>query len=95
MRTPLFLSWATRMSRADSLIVLDRLMDEWYDGVRADRGLCAAVGFEENMQRRDWEGAKGSIERTYGRSTRDHQASLDTLATAIFCKRVLGRHLAS
>jgi len=79
------------MSRAESLSVLDRLMDEWYDGVKADRGLCAAVGFETSMERHDWEGAKGSIERTYGRATRDHQGSLDTLAAAIFCKRLLGR----
>ncbi|HET7766943.1 MAG TPA: hypothetical protein VFK92_17795 [Burkholderiales bacterium] len=90
IRTP---TWATRMSRAESLTVLDRLMNEWYDGVRADRGLCAAVGFETSMERRDWEGAKGSIERTYGRATRDHQASLDTLAAAIFSKRLLGRDL--
>lgn len=95
MREPLSLSWAIRMSRADSLAVLDRLMSDWYEGVRADRGLCAAVGFEANMERRDWEGAKGSIERTYGRSTREHQASLDTLAAAIFCKRVLGQRLVS
>ena len=77
--------------RAESLSVLDGLMKEWYDGVRADQGLCAAVGFEANMERRDWEGAKGSIERTYGRATRDHQSSLDTLAAAIFCKKHLGR----
>jgi hypothetical protein len=81
------------MSRAESLSVLDRLMNEWYDGVKADRGLCAAVGFEASMERRDWEGAKGSIERTYGRATREHQASLDTLAAAIFCKRLLGSDL--
>jgi hypothetical protein len=81
------------MSRAESLTVLDHLMNDWYDGVRADRGLCAAVGFETSMERRDWEGAKGSIERTYGRATRDHQASLDTLAAAIFSKRLLGRHV--
>lgn len=83
------------MSRAESLTVLDHLMNDWYDGVKADRGLCAAVGFEASMKRRDWEGAKGSIERTYGRATRDHQASLDTLAAAIFCKRLLGRGLVS
>ena len=83
------------MSRAESLTVLDHLMNDWYDGVKADRGLCAAVGFEASMQRRDWEGAKGSIERTYGRATRDHQSSLDTLAAAIFCKRLLGRALVS
>jgi hypothetical protein len=94
MREPLSLSWATRVSRAESLSALDSLMNEWYAGVRADRGLCAAVGFEANMERRDWEGAKGSIERTYGRSTREHQASLDTLAAAIFSKRVLGHPLA-
>jgi hypothetical protein len=79
------------MSRAESLTVLDRLMNDWYDGVKTDRGLCAAVGFEASMERRDWEGAKGSIERTYGRATREHQASLDTLAAAIFSKRLLGR----
>ena len=78
------------MSRAESLKTLDHLMNDWYDGVKADRGLCAAVGFETSMARRDWEGAKGSIERTYGRATRDHQSSLDTLAAAIFCKRLLG-----
>ena len=77
------------MSRAESLTVLDHLMNDWYDGVKADRGLCAAVGFEASMARRDWEGAKGSIERTYGRSTRDHQGTLDTLAAAIQCKRML------
>ena len=93
MIAPLYRSWATRMSRAESLASLYRLMDEWYNGVKADRGLCAAVGFEENMERRDWEGAKGSIERTYGRATRDHQESLDTLAAAIFSKKVLGRRL--
>jgi len=79
------------MSRAESLKMLDHLMNDWYDGVKADRGLCAAVGFETSMARRDWEGAKGSIERTYGRATREHQASLDTLAAAIFSKRLLGR----
>jgi hypothetical protein len=81
------------MSRAESLTVLDCLMNDWYDGVKADRGLRAAVGFETSMSRRDWEGAKGSIERTYGRATREHQASLDTLAAAIFSKRLLGRDL--
>jgi hypothetical protein len=41
------------------------------------------------MEHRDWDGAKGSIERTYGRSTREHQGTLDTLAAAIQCKRML------
>jgi hypothetical protein len=81
------------MSRAESLVALDRLMNEWYAGVRADRGLRAAVGFETSMERRDWEAAKGSIERTYGRANREHQASLDTLAAAIFSKRLLGPQL--
>jgi hypothetical protein len=93
VKEPYIPSWATRISRAESLTALDRLMNEWYDGVKADRGLCAAVGFEASMERRDWVGAKGSIEHTYGRATRDHQASLDILAAAIFCKRLLGRHV--
>jgi hypothetical protein len=77
------------MSRAESLVVLDRLMDEWYGHVQADRGLQAVVGFESSMECRDWDAAKGSIERTYGRSTREHQGTLDTLAAAIQCKRML------
>ena len=94
MREPLLLSWATRMSRAESLALLDRLMNDWYEGVKADRGLSATVGFEENMERRDWEGAKGSIERTYGRSNREHQSTLDTLAAAILSKKLLGSRVA-
>jgi len=78
------------MSRADSLIALDRLMDDWYSQIQADRGLQKAVGFDSSMERRDWGGAKGSIERTYGRSTREYQGTLDTLAAAILCKRMLG-----
>ena len=93
MSEPLLLSWATRVLRADSLVALDRLMNDWYAGVRADRGLLAAVGFEENMARRDWEGAKGSIERTHGRSNREHQSTLDTLAAAILSKKLLGHRL--
>ena len=78
------------MSRADSIGALDLLMDDWYSQVQADRGLHAAVGFDSGMERRDWDAAKGSIERTYGRSSRDHQGTLDTLAAAIQCKRTLG-----
>ena len=78
------------MLRADSQAILDHLVNEWYEGVKADRGLCATVGFEEHMAQRDWEGAKGSIERTFGRANRDHQSSLDTLAAAIMSKRLLG-----
>jgi hypothetical protein len=81
------------MSRADSPAALDSLMNDWYEGVRADRGLHAAVGFDEHMLRRDWESAKGSIERTYGRFSREHRSSLDTLAAAIFSRKLLGRRL--
>jgi hypothetical protein len=78
-----------RMSRADTLVALESLMDDWYSQVQADRGLQAVVGFDFSMEHRDWDGAKGSIERTYGRSTREHQGTLDTLAAAIQCKRML------
>jgi len=77
------------MSRADTLVALESLMDDWYRQVQADQGLQAAVGFDSSMEHRDWDGAKGSIERTYGRSTREHQGTLDTLAAAIQCKRML------
>ena len=64
-------------------------MDDWYSQVRTDRGLHEVVGFNFSMERRDWDSAKGSIERTYGRSTRDYEGTLDTLAAAIQCKRML------
>jgi hypothetical protein len=89
MAKPFVPTWAVRVSRAESMVVLERLMDDWYRQVQADRGLQAVVGFESSMGSRDWDSAKGSIERTYGRSTREHQGTLDTLAAAIQCKRML------
>ena len=80
--------WAIRVSRVDSNDALNRLMDDWYQGVRADRGLLAAIGFDSYMERRDWNGAKHSIERTYGRSNREHRQALDTLAAAIHSRRM-------
>jgi hypothetical protein len=90
MSDPVVLPWATRVSRADTGDALDRLMDSWYEALKTSNGgLHAAIGFDEYMQRRDWSSAKQSIERTYGRSNREHEQSLDTLAAAIQCKRML------
>ena len=89
MSDPIVLPWATRVMRADSGESLDRLMDAWYDGVKASRNLIAAIGFIDYMDRRDWIGAKQCIERTYGRSSREHEQTLDTLAAAIQCKHML------
>ena len=91
--TNLHLPWAIRVSRADSCEALDRLMDAWYEGITAEGGLQVAIGFDSHMKSRDWESAKGSIERTYGRSSRDHQQTLDTLSAAIHYRRVLGPEL--
>ena len=82
------LSWAVRASRADTSAALDSLMDDWYGRVKADRGLHAAIGFDSCMERRDWDSAKHSIERTYGRSNREHRQTLDTLAAAIQSRRM-------
>jgi truncated hemoglobin YjbI len=87
------LSWAVRASRVDSSTALDRLMDDWYDRVKADKGLHAAIGFDSHMERRDWDAAKHSIERTYGRSSREHRQTLDTLAAAIQSRRMLTQRL--
>jgi truncated hemoglobin YjbI len=81
--------WAIRVSRVDSSAALDLLMDDWYDRVKADKGLHAAIGFDSYMEHRDWVSAKHSIERTYGRSSREHRQTLDTLAAAIQSKRML------
>ena len=89
----LTMPWAIRVSRVETSDALDRLMDDWYDGVKADRGLHAAIGFDSYMERRDWDGAKHSIERTYGRSSREHQQTLDTLAAAIQSRRMLTHRL--
>lgn len=78
------------MSRAESLDALDCLMNDWYGRMQGDRYLQAVVGFDSNMERRDWGAAKGSIERTYGRSSREHQGTLDTLAAAIQCRKMFG-----
>ncbi|HEY6721863.1 MAG TPA: hypothetical protein VI363_09520 [Burkholderiales bacterium] len=89
MADRIVLSWAIRVSRAESADALDVLMNDWYDRMKADKGLHAVVGFDASMERRDWDGAKGSIERTHGRSSLDYQGTLDTLAAAIQCKRLL------
>ena len=89
MPRPLVRSWAVRVSRAESIGALDLLMDDWYNQMQSDRGLHAVVGFDFSMERRDWDAAKGSIERTHGRSAREYQGTLDTLAAAIQCKRML------
>jgi hypothetical protein len=85
--------WAIRVSRADSSEALDRLMDAWHKGVTAGGGLQGAIGFDSHMERRDWESAKHSIERTYGRSSREHRFTLDTLSAAIQSRRMLGPRL--
>lgn len=87
--------WAVRVSRADSGDALNRLMDDWYHGVRGDRGLHAAIGFDSYMVCRDWDRAKHSIERTFGRSNREHQQTLDTLAAAIQSRRMFASGPAS
>ena len=86
--------WAIRVSRADSGEALDLLMDAWYKGVTAGGGLGGAIGFDSHMQHRDWESAKSSIERTYGRSSRAHQLTLDTLSAAIRNRRTRTPRLA-
>src|SRR5258708_28058476 len=86
--------WAIRVSRADCGEALDLRMDAWYKGVTAGGGLAGAIGFDSHMQRRDWEGAKSSIERTYGRSSRAHQLTLDTLSAAILNRRMRSPRLA-
>ena len=77
------------MSRAESLAALERLVDDWYALMRTDRTLQAVLGFDSSMERRDWDAAKASIERRYGRSAPDYRQTLDTLAAAIRCKTIL------
>jgi len=85
------LPWAIRVSRAGSSESLDRLMDIWSEAVTAAGNLRSSTGFDSHMRRRDWESAKRSIEQTYGRSSREHQQTLDTLSAAIHYKNVFGR----
>lgn len=93
MSSPNLLPWAIRVSRAVSSEALDRLMDIWFEAVTAGGNLRRSTGFDSHMKQRDWEGAKRSIEQTYGRSSRDHQQTLDTLSAAIHYRRVLGPEL--
>lgn len=84
------LPWAFRVARLDSCEALDRLMDTWYEAIKAAGGLQNSVGFDAYMERGDWESARRSIERTYGSSSREHQNSLDTLSAAIRFRNVCG-----
>lgn len=75
--------WTLRLMRADSYKALNGVMDDWYATVRADYRLQSSVGLESYMDARNWEGAKRSIERAHGRSSPEHQQTLDTLGAAI------------
>jgi hypothetical protein len=89
------LPWAIRVSRAESSEALDRLMDAWSQAVTAGGNLRRSTGFDSDMRLRDWESAKRSIEQIYGRSSREHRQTLDTLSAAIHYKSVLGRRFDS
>ena len=84
------LPWAVRISRVDSSEALDRLMDVWREAMTAAGNIARSIGFETHMEQRDWESAKGSIVRAYGRSSPEHQSTLDTLSAAIHQRKVLG-----
>jgi len=75
-------AWALRVSQAASYKALNRLMDDWYETVKADYRLQNSMGFESYMEARDWDSAKRSVERTYGRSCPEHRSTLDTLNAA-------------
>ena len=76
-------TWALRVSQARSYKELNCLMDDWYETVKADHRLQNSIGFELYLEARDWDSAKRSVERTYGRSCLEHQSTLDTLTAAI------------
>jgi hypothetical protein len=82
-------SWADRVGRAATLEALNALMAQWHQAVMAGGGLRNSVGFDSNMEAGDWEAALGSITRTYGRSSRDHEGSIATLRAAIFSRSLL------
>jgi len=84
------LPWAIRISRTDSSEALDRLMDVWHEAMTAAGTIVHSIGFDTHMGQRDWEGAKGSIVRAYGRSSTEHQSTLDTLSAAIQQRKMLG-----
>ena len=76
-------AWTLRLMQADSYQALNGVMDDWYAAVKADYRLQSSVAFKSYMKARNWAGAKGLIERTYGRSSPEHRQTLDTLGAAI------------
>jgi hypothetical protein len=84
------LPWAIQVSRVDSCEALDRLMDIWYEAMAASGNIARSIGFETHMGQRDWENAKGSIVQAYGRSSREHESTLDILSAAIHQRKMLG-----
>jgi hypothetical protein len=87
------LPWAIQISRTQSSEALDRLMDVWHEAMTATGSIVRTIGFDTFMGQRDWESAKGSIVRAYGRSDPDQQSTLDTLSAAIQRRNLLGHRL--
>lgn len=68
-------------------------MELWLEAMTAGGDLARSIGFQTYMEQRDWESAKASIVRAYGRSSPEHRSTLDTLSTAIHQRSVLAHRL--
>jgi hypothetical protein len=67
--------WIVLVSRAKSMEILVSVMNQWRESVGLHTDLRACMDFETCMQCGDWDGARASIERTYGTWDRAHRSS--------------------
>lgn len=82
-------SWAQRVSDVESMEALRKVMDDWYVRAAPYWNLLDIIGFDSYMKAGDWEGAKGSLVRTHGRSNPAHWEILDVLDAAMRARRLL------
>ena len=81
--------WLGRLSRAASAEALGQVMTDWFAGLKDSSQPSGSLGFEFYMQARDWQSAKGSLERSYGRSSGVHRNLVEMLSAAIMQKKLL------
>jgi hypothetical protein len=74
---------------AGSAEAISRLMVGWYRNIRRDAELVSIIGFF--METGDWERARESLERAYGRGGGRHRAKFNVLLAAAQSMRLLNR----
>jgi hypothetical protein len=84
------LRWVEAVGGCSSVEELTLLVDAWMAAVR-NSDLGGSLGFEFYMTAKQWDNAKGSLIRSFGRNSEKHGHLLEFLTAVVDQKRMLKR----